>query len=102
MGNELVGGQFRTDVEGFISPEAASIIVSAEVMLMVILGGAGTLAGPAVGAFTIILLSNFVSAYTARWTLILGLLYAFVVLAAPTGMVGALRAAWQRRRGASG
>jgi branched-chain amino acid transport system permease protein len=88
--------------KGFISPEAASIIVSAEVMLMVILGGAGTLAGPAVGAFTIILLSNFVSAYTARWTLILGLLYAFVVLAAPTGMVGALRAAWQRRRGAAG
>lgn len=77
--------------KGFISPEAASIVVSAEVMLMVILGGAGTLFGPAVGAFAIILLSNVVSAYTARWTFVLGALYVIVVLVAPNGLVGALR-----------
>jgi branched-chain amino acid transport system permease protein len=76
--------------KGFVSPETASIVVSAEVMLMVILGGAGTLFGPAVGAFAIVLLSNFVSAYTARWTFILGALYAIVVLVAPDGIVGAL------------
>jgi branched-chain amino acid transport system permease protein len=78
--------------KGFVSPEAASIVVSAEVMLMVILGGAGTLVGPIVGAFTIILMSNIVSGYTARWTLILGLLYVLVVLLAPGGLVGTLRA----------
>jgi branched-chain amino acid transport system permease protein len=77
--------------KGFVSPETASIVVSAEVMLMVILGGAGTLFGPAVGAFAIVLLSNFVSAYTARWTFVLGALYAIVVLVAPDGVVGALR-----------
>jgi branched-chain amino acid transport system permease protein len=77
--------------KGFVSPETASIVVSAEVMLMVILGGAGTLFGPAVGAFAIVLLSNFVSAYTARWTFLLGALYAIVVLVAPDGVVGALR-----------
>ena len=77
--------------KGFVSPETASIVVSAEVMLMVILGGAGTLFGPAIGAFAIILLSNFVSAYTARWTFILGALYAIVVLVAPDGIVGAFR-----------
>jgi branched-chain amino acid transport system permease protein len=75
--------------KGFISPEAASIVVSAEVMLMVILGGAGTLFGPAVGAFAIILLSNVVSAHTARWTFVLGALYVIVVLIAPDGVVGA-------------
>ena len=77
--------------KGFVSPEAASIVVSAEVMLMVILGGAGTLLGPAVGAFFIILLSNFVSAHTARWTFVLGALYMIVVLVAPDGIVGAIR-----------
>ena len=77
---------------GFVSPEATSIIVSAEVMLMVILGGAATLVGPVLGAFVIILLSNFISAYTAHWTLILGALYAIVVLAAPAGIVGEMRA----------
>jgi branched-chain amino acid transport system permease protein len=87
--------------KGFVSPEAASIVVSAEVMLMVILGGAGTLFGPAVGAFFIILLSNFVSAHTARWTFVLGALYAIVVLVAPDGIVGALRKLRARRRGTS-
>lgn len=81
--------------KGFISPEAASIVVSAEVMLMVILGGAGTLFGPAIGAFAIILLSNLVSAYTARWTFVLGALYVVVVLVAPDGVVGALRRLWR-------
>jgi branched-chain amino acid transport system permease protein len=84
--------------KGFISPEAASIVVSAEVMLMVILGGAGTLTGPVVGALTIVLLSNFVSAYTDRWTLILGTLYIVVMLAAPQGIVGALAAMFARTK----
>jgi branched-chain amino acid transport system permease protein len=85
--------------KGFVSPESASIIVSAEVMLMVILGGAATLVGPVLGAFVIILLSNLISAYTARWTLILGALYAIVVLAAPAGLVGEIRVAIRRRSG---
>jgi branched-chain amino acid transport system permease protein len=72
--------------------------VSAEVMLMVILGGAGTLAGPVIGAFIIILLSNVISAYTTHWTFILGALYAVVMLVAPDGIVGELRAALRRRR----
>jgi branched-chain amino acid transport system permease protein len=66
---------------------------------MVILGGAATLVGPVVGAFSIILLSNFISAYTARWTLILGALYAIVVLLAPAGVVGEVLATRKRRRG---
>jgi branched-chain amino acid transport system permease protein len=85
------GGVLFVYYKGFVSPEAASIVVSAEVMLMVIVGGAGTLFGPAVGAFFIILLSNVVSAYTSRWTLVLGALYALVVLLAPDGIVGAIR-----------
>ncbi len=91
-------GALFVQYKGFVSPEAASIVVSAEVMLMVILGGAGTLAGPVIGAFSIILLSNFVSAYTARWTFVLGALYAFVVLLAPAGIVGELRSAFHRWR----
>ena len=78
--------------KGFVSPESASIVVSAEVMLMVILGGAGTVAGPAVGAFAIILMSNFISAYTSHWTFVLGSIYVLVVLLAPSGVVGALNA----------
>jgi branched-chain amino acid transport system permease protein len=87
--------------KGFVSPEAVSVVISAEVMLMVILGGAATLFGPIIGAVSIVLLSHIVSGLTDRWILILGLLYAFVVLVAPQGIVGALTALGARaRRGA--
>ena len=66
-------------------------------MLMVIVGGAGTLLGPALGAGLVVFLRNLVSAYTERWLLVLGLIYVLVVLCAPHGMVGMLRARPLRR-----
>jgi branched-chain amino acid transport system permease protein len=62
-----------------------------ETLLMVALGGAGTLIGPALGAGIIVFLKNFVSVYTKRWLLIMGGVYIGVILYAPSGIVGALR-----------
>jgi branched-chain amino acid transport system permease protein len=56
------------------------------VFLMVILGGPGTLIGPAVGAGIIVFLKNFISAYTHRWLLIIGSLYILLIWFAPGGM----------------
>ncbi|MBI2493564.1 MAG: branched-chain amino acid ABC transporter permease, partial [Candidatus Rokubacteria bacterium] len=55
------------------------------------LGGPGTLAGPALGAASIVFLKNFVSVYTKRWLLILGAVYIGVILFAPRGVLGAFR-----------
>src|SRR5204863_26543 len=60
---------------GFVSPAYLSIVFSAMALIMVILGGAGTLLGPAVGSAAIVFLENAISAYTERWLLILGLIY---------------------------
>jgi len=76
--------------KGFVSPDVAHVVTSAQAMLMVILGGAGTLWGPVAGAMTITVLGNFASTYTLHWTLILGLLYIGVVLIAPTGIISVL------------
>lgn len=75
----------------FVSPDYLQVVRSAEVLLMVILGGAGTLIGPAMGAALIVLLDNVVSAYTERWLLVLGVIYIAVALFAPRGVVGFLR-----------
>jgi branched-chain amino acid transport system permease protein len=86
---------------GFVSPAELSLVVSAEGLLMVIVGGAGTLFGPAVGAGVVVFLRNIVSAYTERWLLVLGLIYVLVVLFAPHGILGAIRArlpSWRHRR----
>jgi branched-chain amino acid transport system permease protein len=75
----------------FVSPDYLQVIRSAEVLLMVILGGAGTLIGPAIGATLIVLLDNVVSTYTERWLLVLGVIYVVVALFAPRGIIGFLR-----------
>lgn len=80
---------------GFVSPNDVQLITSVEALLMVALGGPGTLIGSMLGAGLIVFLKNFVSVYTKRWLLILGGVYIGVILFAPTGIVGALR---RRRR----
>jgi branched-chain amino acid transport system permease protein len=76
---------------GFVSPVDVQLVTSVEALLMVALGGSGTLVGPALGAVLIVFLKNFVSVYTKRWLLILGAVYIGVILFAPRGIVGALR-----------
>ncbi|HXZ44099.1 MAG TPA: branched-chain amino acid ABC transporter permease [archaeon] len=83
---------------GFVSPVEVQLITSVETLLMVALGGPGTLVGPAVGAGVIVFLKNFVSLYTKRWLLILGGVYIGVILFAPQGLMGALRTGHHQNR----
>jgi branched-chain amino acid transport system permease protein len=82
---------------GFVSPADLSVVVSATGLIMVILGGAGTLLGPTVGSGVIVFLENAISARTQRWLLVLGLIYVGVSLFAPAGILGLLRARPRRR-----
>ncbi len=74
---------------GFVGPADVQLVTSVETLLMVALGGPGTLAGSAFGAVAIVFLKNFVSVYTKRWLLILGAVYIGVILFAPRGVLGA-------------
>jgi len=85
------GGTLWAYYNGFVSPNDVQLVTSVETLLMVALGGPGTLIGPALGAGIIVFLKNFVSVYTKRWLLILGGVYIGVILFAPNGIVGALR-----------
>jgi branched-chain amino acid transport system permease protein len=84
-------GVFWAYYNGFVSPVDVQLVTSVETLLMVALGGPGTLAGPALGAAVIVFLKNFVSVYTKRWLLILGAVYIGVILFAPRGVLGAFR-----------
>ena len=83
----------------FVSPDYVHVIRSAEVLLMVILGGAGTLIGPAIGAGLITLFENVVSTYTQRWLLVLGTVYVVVTLFAPRGLMGLAQEYFRRKPG---
>ena len=85
-----VSGNLFVYYNGFVSPAYLSIVFSAMVLIMVILGGAGTLLGPALGGAIIVLLENVVSSSTERWLTVLGVIYVVVTLFAPAGIAGYL------------
>jgi branched-chain amino acid transport system permease protein len=78
----------------FISPQAVALAASAEGLLMVISGGAGTLLGPIVGAALVVIIKNVASAYVERWNFLLGAIFVAIVVFMPEGLVpGAVRLA---------
>jgi branched-chain amino acid transport system permease protein len=87
---------------GFTSPYDMDLTASIEIILMVILGGPGTLIGPALGAGIIVFLKNFISAYTQRWLLILGTIYILTILYAPQGLVNLVKEFLKRGPKSSG
>ena len=72
---------------GFVSPEAGEWLKSGEVIVMVILGGMGTLYGPIIGAFAFFGLENVITDFTRRWRLMLGLIFVFFVIFLPRGLI---------------
>ncbi len=86
-----LAGSLYAQFNGSITPDAFFWTTSGEALLMVIIGGTGTLGGAVLGAAAFILLQSLVSTYTERWMLILGVTFVLLVLFAPGGIVGALR-----------
>ena len=86
-----LAGSLYAQFNGSITPDAFFWTTSGEALLMVIIGGTGTLGGAVLGAAAFILLQSLVSTYTERWMLILGVTFILFVLFAPGGLVGALR-----------
>jgi branched-chain amino acid transport system permease protein len=86
-----VAGNLFVYFNGFVSPAYLSVVISATGLIMVILGGAGTLLGPALGSAAIVFLENLISAHTQRWLMVLGFIYVAVTLFTPGGLLGLLR-----------
>jgi len=80
----------------YVHPTTLSLTASAEALLGVIAGGAGTLAGPVVGAAIVLVLKNYVSAYLERWNMLLGLVFVLIVIFMPDGVVPGVRRLWNR------
>ncbi|MFQ5894277.1 MAG: ABC transporter permease [Nitrospinota bacterium] len=104
-----VAGILWAYYNAFVSPEDVVLVVSVETLLMVALGGAGTLLGPALGAGILVFLREYVSTFAElelgwfvldfkyRWVSVMGLIYILTVLYAPDGLLGAAQR-WARRR----
>lgn len=82
---------------GFVNPEILSWHQSGNALLMIILGGLGSLAGAVVGAVSFVLLSEAFQALSKHWQLLLGAFIIGAVVLLPRGLVG-IAGQWRERR----
>ncbi len=75
-----LAGFFLANLTGFVSPDYLKWSISGELIVMVLLGGLGTVFGPLVGATALLLIEEFLKAMTEHWPLILGPLIVLMVI----------------------
>jgi branched-chain amino acid transport system permease protein len=80
-----------------VNPEIAHWFRSGEGLIMVIVGGAGTLIGPVIGAVLFELFHKIVESYTQYWRWALGAAFIAIVLVAPDGIYGRLQRLFARK-----
>jgi branched-chain amino acid transport system permease protein len=85
-----VGGALFANLTLFVSPSMLHWTRSGELLMMVILGGIGTLIGPVFGAAAYLLLESVLSRWTEHWPALLGPLLIVIVLGSRSGLLGLL------------
>ena len=85
-----LAGALFADLNRFVSPTMLSWQTSGEIMVLVILGGVGRLAGPVAGAGLFILLEHWLGGISDHWLIYVGAILLITVLYAPGGMIGTL------------
>jgi branched-chain amino acid transport system permease protein len=92
-----VAGILYVFVNGLITPTTMAFSADGFLVVMVVLGGLGSIWGPALGAMVIVLFQQELSTYLSRWQTLMGLTLIVVVLFSPGGFWGLVRAAGRRR-----
>jgi branched-chain amino acid transport system permease protein len=92
-----LAGALFAPFRGFASPEVMFWVLSGQALMMVIIGGIGTLIGPVLGAMTFMLIQEVLSSYTEQWMLFTGGIFVLMVIFLPGGLVGAVTG-WSQAR----
>ena len=93
-----LAGSLLAQQSGFVSPELMFWTVSGEALIMVIVGGMGSIVGAAAGAAVIVVLRDTLSSLTEFWLLGMGIFFIVMVAFARTGIHGAVSALAGRAR----
>lgn len=97
-----MAGALYAPFAGFANTNLLFWLLSGQVLIMVIVGGTGTLVGPILGAAFFMLVQHQLSTYTDSWALFFGIIFILFVLFAPQGIWGLLTARFTRRAGTAG
>jgi branched-chain amino acid transport system permease protein len=94
-----LAGALYAPFAGFANTELLFWLLSGQVLIMVIVGGTGTLIGPILGAAFFLIIEHQLSNYTEAWALFFGLIFIGFVMFVPEGIWGLVRARFRRRGG---
>jgi branched-chain amino acid transport system permease protein len=83
-----VAGALYPGRSGFATPDLMLWTVSGEFIIMVMIGGLGTLVGPILGGAFLVVLQEKVSSYVDWYSIVIGLVLVFIVLFMPKGLLG--------------
>lgn len=86
-----LAGALYPMLRGFVSPELLFFSTSGDALIMVIVGGAGTLAGPVWGAVILTMLKSVIGSWTEHHLIVIGLIFMGAILFMPKGIVGLLK-----------
>jgi branched-chain amino acid transport system permease protein len=93
-----VAGALFAFSKGSISPETIAVNRSVDGLVMVLLGGVQTLAGPIVGSAVFVWLQDVLMRQTEYWRALLGVSILVLVLAFPQGIVGFIQSRFEKQR----
>ena len=85
-----VAGMLLANLNAFASPSSLAWTVSGELIVMVVLGGIGTVFGPLIGALVFLGLEELLKGVTEHWMAIFGLLIVAIALVGRRGIAGLL------------
>jgi branched-chain amino acid transport system permease protein len=83
-----LAGYLTAAKEGYVNPELMAWHQSGVVLMMLILGGMGSLVGAVIGTFSYVLLEEWLSTLTKHWPLLMGGFIIVTVLILPQGLAG--------------
>ena len=96
------GGVLLGIFQSYMPPDAFALETSGQLVIQTVIGGAGTLIGPTVGAAIWLTLRDVLQTIPGvgdLWKFILGFVFVVLVTFMPNGVVGTLLRLWARRRG---
>jgi branched-chain amino acid transport system permease protein len=99
-----LAGVLWTYTNGIVSPEDLVLTMSVDALLMVVLGGAGTLIGAVIGCAAVLAMREYLSTLVPWWQYVLGVVYILTILYLPGGLMGlpARYKAWRQGPPVSG
>jgi branched-chain amino acid transport system permease protein len=83
-----LAGVLWAHLTGIVSPGDVILTTSVDVLLMVVLGGPGTLVGGAIGAGVVVFLREYLATIVPWWQYVLGAVYVLTILYLPGGLMG--------------